>query len=78
MIEYPFRVYIAGDGLKDADHWAVTFQPLNSETSGHRLAVSTWAAATQTGEHLHAHIVPRREDDGLHLPWTGQVRQEVA
>jgi histidine triad (HIT) family protein len=39
---------------------------------------SARAAATQTGEHLHIHMVPRGEDDGLQLPWTGQVRQEVA
>jgi histidine triad (HIT) family protein len=32
--------------------------------------------ATQTVFHLHVHIVPRREDDGLVLPWTGQVRGE--
>jgi histidine triad (HIT) family protein len=29
--------------------------------------------ATQTVYHLHVHVVPRREGDGLHLPWTGQV-----
>jgi histidine triad (HIT) family protein len=28
--------------------------------------------ATQTVPHLHVHLVPRRENDGLHLPWTGQ------
>lgn len=28
--------------------------------------------ATQTVMHLHVHVVPRREGDGLHLPWTGQ------
>lgn len=37
------------------------------------LITSAGAAATQTIRHLHVHIVPRREDDGLHLPWTGQV-----
>lgn len=26
--------------------------------------------ATQTVFHLHLHVVPRREDDGLLLPWT--------
>lgn len=30
--------------------------------------------ATQSVFHLHAHIVPRRPGDGLHLPWTGQKR----
>lgn len=28
--------------------------------------------ATQTIFHLHVHLVPRREGDGLTLPWTGQ------
>jgi histidine triad (HIT) family protein len=28
--------------------------------------------ATQTVFHMHFHIVPRRDGDGLHLPWTGQ------
>ncbi|PKQ59706.1 hypothetical protein B5566_02340 [Mycobacterium sp. MHSD3] len=30
--------------------------------------------ATQTVLHTHLHVVPRRENDGLHLPWTGQVK----
>ncbi|OHT47970.1 hypothetical protein BKG71_25700 [Mycobacteroides chelonae] len=30
--------------------------------------------ATQTVFHTHIHVVPRRENDGLHLPWTGQVK----
>jgi histidine triad (HIT) family protein len=33
---------------------------------------SAGAAATQTVMHLHIHVVPRREGDGLALPWTGQ------
>jgi histidine triad (HIT) family protein len=33
---------------------------------------SAGPAATQTVMHLHVHVVPRREGDGLHLPWTGQ------
>lgn len=28
--------------------------------------------ATQSVDHMHIHLVPRRKDDGLHLPWTGQ------
>jgi diadenosine tetraphosphate (Ap4A) HIT family hydrolase len=38
------------------------------------LITSAGAAATQTVFHLHIHVVPRREGDGLHLPWTGQKR----
>jgi len=34
------------------------------------LITSAGAAATQTVFHLHIHVVPRRADDGLALPWT--------
>lgn len=37
------------------------------------LITSVGAAASQSVYHLHVHYVPRREGDGLHLPWTGQV-----
>ena len=33
---------------------------------------SVGAPATQTVKHLHIHVVPRYEDDGLILPWTNQ------
>jgi histidine triad (HIT) family protein len=36
---------------------------------------SAGAAATQTVFHLHVHIVPRSEGDGLHLPWTSTGRE---
>ena len=36
------------------------------------LTTSAGAAATQTVFHLHIHLVPRYEGDGLTLPWTGQ------
>ena len=31
--------------------------------------------ATQTVFHLHVHVVPRRPNDGLVLPWTDQQRR---
>jgi histidine triad (HIT) family protein len=31
---------------------------------------SVGAEATQTVRHLHIHIVPRRQHDGLQLPWS--------
>lgn len=34
------------------------------------LITSRGAAATQTVFHLHLHLIPRREGDGLALPWT--------
>lgn len=33
------------------------------------LITSVGRAATQTIEHLHIHVVPRRRGDGLALPW---------
>jgi diadenosine tetraphosphate (Ap4A) HIT family hydrolase len=33
---------------------------------------SAGAAATQSVPHLHVHVIPRRDGDGLALPWTGQ------
>lgn len=38
------------------------------------LITSAGYAATQTVFHLHVHFVPRFPEDGLHLPWTGQIR----
>jgi histidine triad (HIT) family protein len=34
------------------------------------LITSVGEAATQSVRHLHIHIVPRRENDGLQLPWS--------
>jgi histidine triad (HIT) family protein len=36
------------------------------------LITSAGAEATQSVFHLHVHYIPRREGDGLALPWTGQ------
>lgn len=33
------------------------------------IITSKGAAATQTIQHLHLHVVPRHDGDGLRLPW---------
>ena len=42
----------------------------------YNLITSVGANATQTVHHLHVHYVPRTKNDGLTLPWTGQVKDE--
>jgi histidine triad (HIT) family protein len=44
-----------------------TQRPFNLITSA-----GTWA--TQSVFHLHVHFIPRRDGDGLHLPWTEQAK----
>ncbi len=38
----------------------------------YNLITSKGKSATQSVFHLHVHLVPREEGDGLALPWTGQ------
>lgn len=42
------------------------------------LITSVGAAATQTVRHLHIHIVPRREGDGLLLPWDVRIKEALS
>ncbi|SDM47159.1 HIT family protein [Allokutzneria albata] len=45
---------------------------LMAEHEAANIITSRGAAATQTVFHLHIHVVPREEGDGLPLPWTPQ------
>lgn len=45
---------------------------LMAEHEGANIITSKGSVATQTQFHLHVHVVPRVEGDGLALPWTGQ------
>jgi histidine triad (HIT) family protein len=59
--------YVTADVIRTACKYA--------DFSGRRswnIITSVGSAATQTVFHLHIHLVPRTEGDGLHLPWTGQ------
>lgn len=47
----------------------------NEQGHEFNLITSVGAYATQTVLHLHVHYVPRRLNDGLHLPWTGQEKK---
>lgn len=39
--------------------------------AAYNLIQSNGAAATQSVPHMHVHLVPRRDGDGLALPWSG-------
>lgn len=47
---------------------------VRSEGIQANIITSIGADATQTVFHFHMHVVPRRENDGLILPWTNQKR----
>lgn len=57
-----------------ASTWAKDWEHNPDYRDDFNLITSAGPAATQTVQHLHVHYVPRREGDGLHLPWTGQVK----
>lgn len=57
--------YKVAQSMGAAEIWANRFdQDFNLITSAGR-------SATQTVPHIHIHYVPRREGDGLLLPWGG-------
>lgn len=51
---------------------------LMAEHPNANIITSRGADATQTVFHLHIHVVPRQEGDGLALPWTGQAERTTA
>lgn len=50
--------------------WALRY--FTNDLDSYNIITSKGAAATQTVQHLHFHIVPRTKGDGLKLPWTVQ------
>ena len=54
---------LTGEVFRSAASWART-----NETQVNLIA-NVGPDATQTVKHLHVHVVPRRKDDGLALPW---------
>ena len=64
--------YMAGDVMEVTNAYLREYDvgPCNVITSIGR-------EATQTIDHLHVHVVPRREGDGLALPWDAQMRRSA-
>ncbi|WP_374778704.1 HIT domain-containing protein (plasmid) [Streptomyces sp. NBC_01310] len=68
------RVHVADAGV-DPQVTARTMAraaELMAEHEDANIITSKGAHGTQTQYHLHVHVVPRVEGDGLALPWTGQ------
>lgn len=61
---------ISGKTMEAATGWA----RFSSVSPNWNFITSVGEAATQSVFHLHIHAVPRYPGDGLHLPWTGQVK----
>lgn len=62
-VEHP-----SGEAVRLAMGYAETYAARQREPFN--LITSSGAAASQTIPHIHAHYVPRREGDGLLLPWS--------
>lgn len=74
------RVHVEDAGT-DPEVTAVVMRraaELMAEHPAANLITSKGAAATQSVYHLHVHVVPRQEGDGLPLPWTPQHAARAA
>ncbi|MEV5204221.1 MULTISPECIES: HIT domain-containing protein [unclassified Streptomyces] len=74
------RVHVADAGT-DPEVTAAVYRraaELMAEQPAANLITSKGRAATQSVFHLHVHVVPRQEDDGLPLPWTPQHAARAA
>jgi histidine triad (HIT) family protein len=66
------------DAAENPEVTAVTFgRAAEISVRPFNLITSAGPEATQTVPHLHVHVVPRREGDGLALPWSrGDIAEE--
>lgn len=60
---------LTGEVMEVAAHFAKHPEYHARPKEGFNLITSVGVAATQSIYHLHVHVVPRRPDDGLLLPW---------
>lgn len=59
--------------MYDAAVWAKLFDP----SGAMNIITSVGSAATQSVFHLHVHLVPRAEGDGLILPWSSMAQHDA-
>ncbi|AYN58878.1 histidine triad nucleotide binding protein [Arthrobacter phage Richie] len=62
--------------MHDASQWAKMFSWRDKRYESVNFITSVGKPATQSVFHLHIHVVPRTENDGLALPWfSGKSRK---
>jgi histidine triad (HIT) family protein len=63
--------------MRDASQWVRLFADRDDRYRSVNFITSVGRPATQSVFHLHIHVVPRRPDDGLALPWhSGKVTDD--
>lgn len=65
------------DGSLEADQTGWALRYFTNDLEDYNIITSKGENATQTIQHLHFHIVPRRKGDGLKLPWTDQLAHNL-
>lgn len=60
------------DGSLEASQTGWALRYFTNDLAEYNIITSKGSNATQTIQHLHFHIIPRHEGDGLKLPWTEQ------
>lgn len=66
----------AADSALAGDLCAVAANYVSRHRLQANIITSVGPAATQSVRHTHVHVVPRRDGDGLLLPWTLQHATE--
>jgi histidine triad (HIT) family protein len=62
--------------MHDASQWSKMFSWRDKRYESANLITSVGKPATQSVFHLHIHVVPRAENDGLALPWYSGKRSK--
>lgn len=60
---------VTAQAMHDASQWAKMFSWRDPRYESVNLITSVGKPATQSVFHLHIHVVPRADNDGLALPW---------
>lgn len=66
---------VTATAMFDASQWAKMFSWRDDRYKSVNLITSVGTAATQSVFHLHIHVVPRADNDGLALPWYSGKRK---